>query len=74
MFKARDLVIAVTDNKPEWQFDQGKFLPFHQGPFKTISVQVKRGKGVGYYKVLLNTMYACKFFNYGIEVNSLPNP
>ena len=31
---------------------------------------VKIGMGVGYYKVLLDTRYAGKFFNYGIEVNS----
>ena len=69
-FKARVLVTAVTNIEPQWQFDPCKFLTFHQGPLEQIKVQVKIGSCVGYYSVLLDTRYAGKFFNYGIEVNS----
>lgn len=69
-FKARDLVIAVTNIPPQWRFDPYKFLHFHQGSLEVMQVGVKMDKGVRYYKVLLNTRYAGKFFNYGIEVNS----
>jgi len=69
-FKARVLVIAVMDIKPQWRFDPCKFLAFHQGPLKEIQVHVKIGSCVGSYKVLLDTRHAGKFFNYGIEVNS----
>jgi hypothetical protein len=69
-FKARNLVVAVTDIEPQWRFDPCKFLAFHQGPMDVIKVPIKFRKGVGYYNVLLDTRYAGKFFNYGIEVNS----
>ena len=38
--------------------------------FRTNKKAVKIGSCVGYYSVLLDTRYAGKFFNYGIEVNS----
>ena len=69
-FKAHVLAIAVTNIGPQWQFNPCKFLAFHQGPLEQIKVQVKIGSCVGYYSVLLDTRYAGKFFNYGIEVNS----
>jgi hypothetical protein len=70
-FKARDLVTAVTDIESKWRFDPNSYLSFHQGPSNVvIEVPVRIGKGVGYYQVLLDTRYAGKFFNYGIEVNS----
>jgi hypothetical protein len=69
-FKARVLVILVTNIEPQWQFDPRKFLAFHQGPLDQIQVHVKKDCLVGDYSVLLDTNYAGKFFNYGIEVNS----
>jgi hypothetical protein len=69
-FKARVLVILVTNIKQKWQFDPCKFLAFHQGPLNEKIVQVKKNCSVGYYSVLLDTRYAGKFFSYGIEVNS----
>jgi hypothetical protein len=68
-FKAHVLVIAVTNIGPQWRFNPCKFLAFHQGPLEQIKVQL-RLVVVWDNSVLLDTRYAGKFFNYGIEVNS----
>jgi hypothetical protein len=68
-FKAHVLVIAVANIGPQWRFNPCKFLAFHQGPLEQIKVQL-RLVVVWDNSVLLDTRYAGKFFNYGIEVNS----
>jgi hypothetical protein len=69
-FKAHDLVIAVTDIKQKWHFDPCKFLAFNEGNLASIKVETKKDSVVESYRVLLDTRYAGKFFNHGIEVRS----
>lgn len=71
-FEARNLVIAATHIKSDCRFNPCMFLAFHHGQLDAMQVDVRVGQGVSYYKVLLDPMYAGKFFNYGIEVNSYP--